>query len=162
MLYVKENIIPLLDEIDTALEILIHNAILMFDTLYLQSLSYKQIMFILTTVLISVIVVTLLLYRYVLSKREVEAVALQKQIAVAAQAANDAKSQFLSSISHDIRTPMNAIIGMTTIASTRMIAIIAVITLRFFGLNIPISLHLFNLCSGSQTHLSSHLSHEHC
>ena len=73
MLYVKENIIPLLDEIDTALEILIHNAILMFDTLYLQSLSYKRIMFILTTVLISVIVVTLLLYRYVLSKREVEA-----------------------------------------------------------------------------------------
>lgn len=120
MLYVKENIIPLLDEIDTALEILIHNAILMFDTLYLQSLSYKRIMFILTTVLISVIVVTLLLYRYVLSKREVEAVALQKQIAVAAQAANDAKSQFLSSISHDIRTPMNAIIGMTTIASTRL------------------------------------------
>ena len=120
MLYVKENIIPLLDEIDTALEILIHNAILMFDTLYLQSLSYKQIMFILTTVLISVIVVTLLLYRYVLSKREVEAVALQKQIAVAAQAANEAKSQFLSSISHDIRTPMNAIIGMTTIASTRL------------------------------------------
>ena len=120
MLYVKENIIPLLDEIDTALEILIHNAILMFDTLYLQSLSYKQIMFILTTVLISVIVVTLLLYRYVLSKREVEAVALQKQIAVAAQAANDAKSQFLSSISHDIRTPMNAIIGMTTIDSTRL------------------------------------------
>ena len=120
MLYVKENIIPLLDEIDTALEILIHNAILMFDTLYLQSLSYKQIMFILTTVLISVIVVTLLLYRYVLSKREVEAVALQKQIAIAAQAANDAKSQFLSSISHDIRTPMNAIIGMTTIASTRL------------------------------------------
>lgn len=120
MLYVKENIIPLLDEIDTALEILIHNAILMFDTLYLQSLSYKWIMFILTTVLISVIVVTLLLYRYVLSKREVEAVALQKQIAIAAQAANDAKSQFLSSISHDIRTPMNAIIGMTTIASTRL------------------------------------------
>ena len=120
MLYVKENILPLLDEIDTALEILIHNAILMFDTLYLQSLSYKQIMFILTTVLISVIVVTLLLYRYVLSKREVEAVALQKQIAIAAQAANDAKSQFLSSISHDIRTPMNAIIGMTTIASTRL------------------------------------------
>lgn len=120
MLYVKENIIPLLDEIDTALKILIHNAILMFDTLYLQSLSYKRIMFILTTVLISVIVVTLLLYRYVLSKREVEAVALQKQIAVAAQAANDAKSQFLSSISHDIRTPMNAIIGMTTIASTRL------------------------------------------
>lgn len=34
-----------------------------------------------------------------------------------AKAANQAKSDFLSRMSHDIRTPMNAIIGMTTIAS---------------------------------------------
>lgn len=33
----------------------------------------------------------------------------------AAQAANKAKSEFLSRMSHDIRTPMNAIIGMSTI-----------------------------------------------
>lgn len=36
-----------------------------------------------------------------------------------AQAANKAKSAFLSSVSHDIRTPMNAIIGMTSLASER-------------------------------------------
>ena len=35
---------------------------------------------------------------------------------VAAEQANHAKSEFLSRMSHDIRTPMNAIIGMTAIA----------------------------------------------
>ncbi|MBQ2746986.1 MAG: hypothetical protein IJF28_00800, partial [Firmicutes bacterium] len=35
-----------------------------------------------------------------------------------AQQANSAKSDFLSRMSHDIRTPMNAIIGMTAIAAT--------------------------------------------
>ena len=34
--------------------------------------------------------------------------------------ANQAKSEFLSNMSHDIRTPMNAIIGMTAIASSSM------------------------------------------
>ena len=33
----------------------------------------------------------------------------------AAEAANEAKSNFLSNMSHDIRTPMNAIVGMTSI-----------------------------------------------
>ena len=38
----------------------------------------------------------------------------------AAVAANNAKSDFLSRMSHDIRTPMNAIMGMAAIASTRL------------------------------------------
>lgn len=37
-----------------------------------------------------------------------------------AKAANQAKSQFLSNMSHDIRTPMNAIAGMTAIASSHL------------------------------------------
>ena len=35
----------------------------------------------------------------------------------AAKAANNAKSEFLSRMSHDIRTPMNAVMGMTSIAA---------------------------------------------
>ena len=34
----------------------------------------------------------------------------------AAERASKAKSEFLSNMSHDIRTPMNGIVGMTTIA----------------------------------------------
>ncbi|MDD6810413.1 MAG: response regulator [Lachnospiraceae bacterium] len=37
-----------------------------------------------------------------------------------AQRANEAKSSFLSNMSHDIRTPMNGIIGMTTIAGAHL------------------------------------------
>ncbi len=37
-----------------------------------------------------------------------------------AKAASEAKSQFLSNMSHDIRTPMNAIVGMTAIAITHL------------------------------------------
>lgn len=38
----------------------------------------------------------------------------------AAKQASEAKSEFLSKMSHDIRTPMNAIIGMTAIASSHL------------------------------------------
>lgn len=44
---------------------------------------------------------------------------LEKALALAKEA-NQAKSNFLSAMSHDIRTPMNAIIGMTTLASAHI------------------------------------------
>lgn len=37
-----------------------------------------------------------------------------------AKAASEAKSRFLSNMSHDIRTPMNAIVGMTAIAASHL------------------------------------------
>ena len=119
-LFADSHILPLLDEIDASLDLLIQNATKKFDNFYDQSLSYRSIMIILVSLLGVAVVVTLSIYQRILKKREEEAVALQKQIAVAAQAANEAKSKFLASMSHDIRTPMNAIIGMASIASTKL------------------------------------------
>ncbi|WP_347559916.1 response regulator [Clostridium sp. AM58-1XD] len=44
---------------------------------------------------------------------------LLRDALAAARAASDAKTDFLSRMSHDIRTPMNAIIGMTTIGQLK-------------------------------------------
>lgn len=43
-----------------------------------------------------------------------------KDALVAAENANKAKTTFLNNMSHDIRTPMNAIIGFTTLAATHL------------------------------------------
>jgi len=49
--------------------------------------------------------------------REEEQKQMLAQAVERAEAANQAKSEFLSRMSHDIRTPMNAILGMTSIAA---------------------------------------------
>lgn len=61
--------------------------------------------------LLAMSVVFLMYYR--LSRAQMKELDKAKQ---EADRANQAKSEFLSSMSHDIRTPMNAIIGMTEIA----------------------------------------------
>ena len=53
-------------------------------------------------------------------KREMEQDEALRNALAAAEHASKAKSTFLSSMSHDIRTPMNAIIGFTALAQTHM------------------------------------------
>ena len=51
---------------------------------------------------------------YKITGHQIEALNNAKK---AAESATKAKSEFLSNMSHDIRTPMNAIVGMTAIAT---------------------------------------------
>ncbi|MCI8627570.1 MAG: response regulator [Lachnospiraceae bacterium] len=64
------------------------------------------------SIVLGVMSIILVLYFRLARRQMKELIRLQAE----AVSANMAKSEFLSSMSHDIRTPMNAIIGMTEIA----------------------------------------------
>lgn len=53
-------------------------------------------------------------------QRELQTKKALQEAYEAAQMANEAKTTFLSNMSHDIRTPMNAIVGMTAIAASNI------------------------------------------
>ena len=53
-------------------------------------------------------------------KQEMESRAALKDAYQAAERANKAKTEFLTNMSHDIRTPMNAIVGLTAIAGANI------------------------------------------
>lgn len=74
------------------------------------------IMFASSAILIAGMLIIFIIF-FRLSRQQLDALREAKK---AADVANKAKSEFLSSMSHDIRTPMNAIIGMTEIAIKNM------------------------------------------
>ncbi len=53
-------------------------------------------------------------------RKEIEQQELLKEALIQAQYANKAKTTFLSNMSHDIRTPMNAIVGFASIAMAHL------------------------------------------
>ena len=68
----------------------------------------------------AVILLALLLIFYVYYRMTCQQLADLEEARQDALHATKAKSEFLSNMSHDIRTPMNAIVGMTAIATTHI------------------------------------------
>ncbi len=72
------------------------------------------------TLIFSIILGTLILifyYYFKMNRQQMQELEEARQDALHA---NQAKSEFLSNMSHDIRTPMNAIVGMTAIATAHI------------------------------------------
>ncbi len=74
---------------------------------------------VLACVLMVCVVILIGLYLFMMHKKSLQEQQLRRNLEetlALAQTANHAKSEFLSNMSHDIRTPMNAIVGLTMIA----------------------------------------------
>lgn len=67
--------------------------------------------------IILIVLIAIFLKYLQMSQKQLQELAEARQ---EAEDANRAKSEFLSNMSHDIRTPMNAIVGMTSIALTNI------------------------------------------
>lgn len=68
------------------------------------------------TVMVLGMILVFLIY-WKVSRRQMAELAIAREEAMEA---SKAKSEFLSNMSHDIRTPLNAIVGMTSIAASHM------------------------------------------
>lgn len=68
-------------------------------------------------VVILAVVLAIFVIYFIMNRQNLKQV---EEARASAEEANKAKSDFLSNMSHDIRTPMNAIVGMTAIATANM------------------------------------------
>jgi len=107
--------------------VLTSNTLLEMNTSVLDFIKQNALKFLFVGSLISLVIVVLLIrtfkseIKYKNANRNLEEIQDNLKVALAsAQEANKAKTMFLNSMSHDIRTPMNGIIGMTAIASSHI------------------------------------------
>lgn len=68
-------------------------------------------------IIVLAVLITIFIIYLRMSNRQLQEIERARQ---EAEHANKAKSEFLSNMSHDIRTPMNAIVGMTAIATANI------------------------------------------
>ncbi|MCI7263626.1 MAG: response regulator [Clostridiaceae bacterium] len=116
-----------LNQFDMTLMLLIPAKYVAFNTMNMVN-SFIRILILFMSVLVVLIVLAFI--SFVMIQRRNQMVKVEQQnnqelnrlrlaaedAMVAAEAANKAKSTFLSNMSHDIRTPMNAVIGFATLA----------------------------------------------
>ena len=121
--YASTTIFPLIDEL-LALDVeILDESTETSNTMYVTVTTAGHQTLVLSCVLMAAVVFSLSVYLTILrrkSEHENQLRASLEEALVLAQSANAAKSTFLSNMSHDIRTPMNAIVGLTSIAHSHI------------------------------------------
>lgn len=121
--FIKEHIFPYLDQIEEKTANILAGAESKFGEFQNKANQIYIFSIIWATLLLVGILAMIVLYQRVLKLRRQHEEEMRQNLRVAldsAQSANTAKSQFLSNMSHDIRTPLNAIVGMTAIAAAHL------------------------------------------
>ena len=117
--YISKEIAPRLDQLDALAKTITEGAGRKLGEYSSLVTSSRNTILTMGSVLCGAVLIAILFYLYILLlkyKAEEEMHIMRSELEVE-QRANAAKSQFLFNMSHDIRTPMNAIIGLTTIAA---------------------------------------------
>lgn len=118
--FLSENVDPRIDGMLDDVAQIINGSSRSFDLLYDTVAESREDTIATATILMAAVLVALILFIVVIREKNRQQHALQEDLRramVAAQGANRAKTRFLSSVSHDIRTPLTAIIGLTDIAA---------------------------------------------
>ena len=118
--FIEAEIVPKIEELQRLNKSVIERSRNKFYAYVVMVFGIYKYMVIFSTLMILCIFIALGIYLKIIkkqNKREREISKALQQALQTAENANASKSMFLTNMSHDIRTPMNAIIGMTTIAS---------------------------------------------
>ncbi|WP_251178483.1 response regulator [Adlercreutzia agrestimuris] len=121
--FVNEDIRPLIAELLQCDITILEESSDSVEALYASGAARGTFTIMLATVLFGVVLISLIAYLLMLRRRIQQQEVMQQKVEDAlalAESASAAKSQFLSNMSHDIRTPMNAIVGLTTIATSHI------------------------------------------
>lgn len=117
--FLSDNIDPSIDTMLANNTDIIEEASQSFDQLCATVAKTREDAIGTATVLMAAVLIGLVLFFVVIKRKNRRQEELEESLrcaVAAAQDANEAKSRFLSSVSHDIRTPLTAIIGLADIA----------------------------------------------
>ena len=121
--FVDEEIIPLISDLHGHNDAVLAGAAQSFETLYDVADQVIVRTLVSASIIMAAVFASLAFYLLLLRRKRIQRENLRGNLEEAlaiAQEANAAKSLFLSNMSHDIRTPLNAIIGLTAIAGTHL------------------------------------------